>query len=134
MEMASVGRLINLTNASMQLFAPDPYRWSIAIAAPTSGTAWLISDTVASNGNGFQLANNTPTLLLDRYSAGGMIGKAWNIIHTAGGVTIYVVETLILPGGICGNYLKREPGEFLPGSNRGQPQGPASAKSLAANL
>lgn len=121
----SVGRLVALTGASQLLVSPDPYRWSIVVGQVASGNAWIIADQVAVVGNGFQLATVQAPLVLTRDEVGDTVSKAFYIIHSAGGVNIWVVETFLLPGGVCGNFYEHSNGSIKQRSASGQSAGAA---------
>lgn len=103
----SNGRVVNLTLGSTEVIAPDPHRWSILVSHPSAGTGWLVPDQPAVIGQGFQLTGGLLPIYLDREMVGSLIGKAWYCIHSSGGQTIYIAETLILPGGPCGEPNKK---------------------------
>lgn len=129
-----IGRLVALTVSSQELFGADPYRWSITIGTPTSGTAWFICDQVAVIGNGFQLSNTSFLLEFSRVDWGDMIGKPWSIIHSAGGVNLYVIETLVLPGGVCGDYRQQGAGKLYAPTGSGNNQSRAGLGTTATAI
>lgn len=96
-------KLLALTTSSQQLFAPDVHRWSIVVGQVSSGTAWLVPDQIAVVGNGLALSTVQAPLILTREMVGSLIGKAWYIIHSVGGVNIFATETLLLPSNPCGD-------------------------------
>jgi hypothetical protein len=116
----AIGRLFAVTNGSLELFAADPYRWSITVSPPPSGTLTVIPDAVASNNSGILLTNNMLPITFDRYHHGNLVGKAWFAIHSAGGVNIFVAETFLTPDNPCGDFYHAIERYIDPTANRGQ--------------
>lgn len=130
----SAGRLIALTAASQELFAADPYRWSIMVAPPTSGVLWIQPDAVAVVGNGIPLQVGMLPLTITRRDVGNLVGKTWNAIHSAGGVNGFVSETFLIPHEVCKDLYAKLENYSQPTAGYGKLGSAETAKRVAAGF
>lgn len=119
-EKKAIGRLVTLNNSSTEIAAADPWRIGLVICQPTSGVGWAIADQAAATDKGFPLSFSLPPVILTRECQGDIIGKPWFAIHNTGGVSIYVIETFLLPGGICDHGQQPKSSVVYSAASQGQ--------------
>jgi hypothetical protein len=117
---------------SQAWLGPSPYRWSILIPAPLSGSLYIMCDNIPGTGHGFTLSAGSVPFYQDREMIGDALGKPWWIAHSAGGITCWILETLVLPDQPCKGLFHGEQSYIIPTTSGGKLTGTEVAKRIAS--